>query len=154
MNRFRTLSLVAGAALALSATARPAHAQIAISIGEPPACPYGYYDFAPYECAPYGYYGPEWFVDGVFIGAGPWFHGRREFRGHVDNRFDPHYGYRGPRPARGERAERSMRDLRFHGNEMRDGRGHGDFHGDRERGGERGDDRGGHDEHGGDHDHH
>ena len=27
----------------------------------------------PYACAPYGYYGPDWFAGGVFIGAGPWY---------------------------------------------------------------------------------
>ena len=53
-----------------------ADAQVSINIGPEPACPYGYYDYAPYRCAPYGYYGPEWFNGGVFIGAGPWFHGR------------------------------------------------------------------------------
>jgi len=42
-----------------------------------PVCAYGYYGYAPYACAPYGYYGPDWFVGGVFIGAGPWFHGYR-----------------------------------------------------------------------------
>jgi hypothetical protein len=41
----------------------------------PPACAYGYYPYAPYACAPYGYYGPSWFSGGLFIGAGPWFHG-------------------------------------------------------------------------------
>jgi len=46
-------------------------------IGAPPVCPYGYYPDAPYACAPYGYYGPDWFVGGVFIGAGPWYHGYR-----------------------------------------------------------------------------
>ena len=51
---------------------RPAHAQVSINIGAEPDCPYGYYDLAPYDCAPYGYYGPEWFNGGVFIGAGPW----------------------------------------------------------------------------------
>jgi hypothetical protein len=40
----------------------------------PPVCPYGYYDYSPYECAPYGYWGPEWFDDGLFIGVGPWYH--------------------------------------------------------------------------------
>ncbi len=40
----------------------------------PPVCAYGYYDYAPYPCAPYGFYGPDFFVDGVFIGAGPWYH--------------------------------------------------------------------------------
>jgi len=44
-------------------------------VGPPPACAYGYYDYYPYACAPYGYYGPTWFSGGVFIGAGPWFHG-------------------------------------------------------------------------------
>lgn len=96
-----------------------APAQVSINIGLEPACPYGYYDFAPYNCAPYGYYGPEWFNGGVFIGAGPWFHGANEFRGHVDNRFDPHHGYHGPFPGHGDKPFNH-----FHGNEMRDGRGH------------------------------
>jgi hypothetical protein len=41
--------------------------------GAAPVCSYGYYDYYPYTCAPYGYYGPDWFEGGVFIGAGPWF---------------------------------------------------------------------------------
>src|SRR3981189_1974427 len=41
--------------------------------GQPPVCTYGYYDYAPYACAPYGYWGPDYFVNGVFIGVGPWF---------------------------------------------------------------------------------
>ena len=97
----------------------PAPAQISVSIGGPPVCPYGYFDYAPYNCAPYGYYGPDWFVGGVFIGAGPWFHGPHGFYGHVDNRWDPHHGYAGPLPERGERAFNH-----FHPNEARDGRGH------------------------------
>lgn len=40
----------------------------------PPVCTYGYYNYYPYACAPYGYYGPNYFVDGIFIGAGPWYH--------------------------------------------------------------------------------
>src|SRR6202795_2954125 len=44
-------------------------------VGGPPVCDYGYYSYAPYACAPYGYYGPDWFAGGVFIGAGPWYHG-------------------------------------------------------------------------------
>src|ERR1039457_3955036 len=39
----------------------------------PPVCEWGYYAYAPYGCAPYGYYGPQWFYGGVFIGAGPWY---------------------------------------------------------------------------------
>jgi hypothetical protein len=43
-------------------------------IGLPPNCVYGYYSYYPYACAPYGYYGPDYFIGGVFIGAGPWYH--------------------------------------------------------------------------------
>src|SRR5271157_1851754 len=53
-----------------------------VYVGPPPVCPYGYYPYYPYTCAPYGYYGPSWFVGGVFIGAGPWFHGFRGWRGY------------------------------------------------------------------------
>jgi len=100
---------------------RSAPAQVSINIGAAPVCPYGYFDYAPYNCAPYGYYGPEWFSGGFFIGAGPWFHGPVGFHGHVDNRFDPHHGYRGPVPGRGDKAFNH-----FHGNEMRAGGGHVD----------------------------
>ena len=104
---------------ALLSIPRSAPAEVSISIGAAPVCPYGYFDYAPYSCAPYGYYGPQWFSGGVFIGAGPWFHGPAGFHGYVDNRFDPHHGYRGPVPGRGDKAFNH-----FHGNEMRDGRGH------------------------------
>jgi hypothetical protein len=43
-------------------------------VAGPPVCAYGYYDYYPYTCAPYGYYGPNWFANGIFIGAGPWYH--------------------------------------------------------------------------------
>src|ERR1700723_1625850 len=57
-----------------------ANAQVAVRVGPvfagaAPACAYGYYGYAPYACAPYGYYGPSYFSGGVFIGAGPWFRG-------------------------------------------------------------------------------
>jgi hypothetical protein len=81
-----------------------APAQVSVNIGVAPVCPYGYFDYAPYNCAPYGFYGPDWFVGGLFIGAGPWFHGPRGFYGHVDNRYDPRHGYHGPMPERGETA--------------------------------------------------
>ena len=104
-----------------------AEAQVSINIGAPPECPYGYYDYAPYTCAPYGYYGPEWFTGGTFIGAGPWYHGDAHFYGHVDNHFDRHLGYKGPVPQRGERRapdKHPEKVANFKGNEMRDGRGH------------------------------
>jgi hypothetical protein len=46
-----------------------------VGVGAAPVCAYGYYPTYPYACAPVGYYGPQWFANGVFIGAGPWFHG-------------------------------------------------------------------------------
>lgn len=138
MNGSRSWFAGAIAALTMVAAAPLAHGQVSIgvNIGPPPMCPYGYYDFPPYNCAPYGYYGPEWFANGIFIGAGPWFHGHDGFYGHVDNRYDPRHGYHGPYPERGD-----QRFNHFHGNEMRDGRGHarGDEHGDR--GGDRGGDQ-------------
>lgn len=121
------ISLVAAlAATCFTVIAPKAQAQIDITIGVAPECPYGYYDVAPYACAPAGYYGPEWFSGSVFIGAGPWFHGPANFRGRVDNRFHPEHGYRGPLPNRGERAEPARRvdPAHFKGNEQRDGRGH------------------------------
>jgi hypothetical protein len=118
MANWKMLTLSAiSAALLVGTTAAPA--QIGISIGAAPICPYGYYDYAPYDCSPYGYYGPDWFNGGIFIGAGPWFHGPHGFYGHVNNRYDPHNGYRGPVPARGTQPFNN-----FHGNEARDGQGH------------------------------
>jgi hypothetical protein len=123
-----TLLPVAVAAIGLTATAPKAEAQVGVEvgIGVAPDCPYGYYDVAPYACAPYGYYGPEWFSGGVFIGAGPWFHGANEFYGHVNNRFHPDHGYKGPMPKVGDKPEPSKRieTMHFKGNEVRDGRGH------------------------------
>ena len=40
-----------------------------------PVCQWGYYSYYPYACAPYGFYGPSWFIGGLFIGAGPWYRG-------------------------------------------------------------------------------
>jgi len=98
------------------------NAQIAVQIGPPPVCPYGYYEEPPYNCAPDGYYGPEWFTGGVFIGAGPWFHGPHGFHGYVDHHFDYRHGYHGPYPERGAHPEDHRRE--FHGHEMHDEHGH------------------------------
>ncbi|MGA2715354.1 MAG: hypothetical protein ABSG41_19815 [Bryobacteraceae bacterium] len=85
MRGFLFVSSAAFIGMGLSATAPNAQAEVGVGvdIGVAPDCPYGYYDVPPYGCAPAGYYGPEWFNDGIFIGAGPWFHGRDDFRGHV-----------------------------------------------------------------------
>jgi hypothetical protein len=124
--RVPTLLLAAIAGIGLMTTAPKAQAQVGVEIGVAPDCPYGYYDVPPYACAPAGYYGPEWFDAGVFIGAGPWFHGRSDFRGSVDNHFHPDHGYKGAMPQRGEKAEPAKRfdAAHFKGNEMRDGKGH------------------------------
>ena len=97
----------------------PAH--VGVGFGIAPACPYGYYEAPPYNCAPDGYYGPEWFSNGVFIGAGPWYHGRDHFYGHVDHAYDYRHGYHGPMPARGEAPAAQRRA--FHGQAMHDPRG-------------------------------
>ena len=117
MSLWKPLVLCAVGVMALGAS-QAAPSQVVVGIGPAPYCPYGYFDYAPYDCAPYGYYGPDWFVGGIFIGAGPWFHGPRGFYGHVDNRYDPRNGYRGPLPGRGAQAFNH-----FQGNEARDGRG-------------------------------
>ncbi len=117
-SKLLTVSTMA-AALFTAVSVAPAQISIGVGIGAAPVCPYGYYDYAPYNCSPYGYYGPDFFTNGIFIGAGPWFHGRQGFYGHVDNRYDPNHGYAGPFPERGERPFNG-----FHGNEARDGQGH------------------------------
>src|SRR6202522_1107745 len=118
MSRWKLLAFSALAAALVSSTSA-APAQISINIGVAPVCPYGYFDYAPYECAPYGYYGPDWFAGGIFIGAGPWFHGPHGFYGHVDNRYDPRHGYHGPLPGHGAQPFNH-----FQANEAHDGQGH------------------------------
>jgi hypothetical protein len=122
MNGYKTLALTALAAFAFSAATPRIQAQISVSVGAEPQCPYGYYDYAPYGCSPSGYYGPQYFNRGVFIGVGPWFHGATEFHGTVNNTFDPQHGYNGRMPASGEKPAPEARA--FKGNEERDGRGH------------------------------
>src|ERR1035437_5462408 len=105
MIRFKYLVLATFVGACFTVAAPKIQAQVSVNIGVAPDCPYGYYDTAPYGCAPYGYYRPEWFSGGVFIGAGPWFHGSDDFRGHVNNRFHPEHGYKGPAPKVGDKPE-------------------------------------------------
>ena len=114
-------TILALSALTLAGAIPMAHAQISIQIGPEPSCPYGYYDYAPYNCAPDGYYGPEWFVGGRFVGAGKWFHGPANFHGNVNNHFDPQHGYKGPSPQHGAP---QAPHAKFQPNESRDGQGH------------------------------
>lgn len=120
MSSWKMMTVAAASAVLIAGTAAaPAQISIGLGLGGAPECPYGYYDYAPYSCSPYGYYGPDWFNGGLFVGAGPWFHGGRGFAGHVDNRYDPRNGYSGPMPDRGARPFQH-----FQGNESRDGQGH------------------------------
>jgi hypothetical protein len=84
--RYLRIFTVFGLVLCAASFAHAQRVVVGVGIGAPgpivagpPVCAYGYYSYAPYACAPYGYYGPEWFSGGLFIGAGPWFHG---FYGH------------------------------------------------------------------------
>lgn len=116
----------ATAAVFLLIPATPSNAQVSIGLqfGAEPNCPYGYYDYAPYNCAVDGYYGPQWFTNGRFIGAGHWQRGGSNFRGDVNNHYDPQHGYKGNMPARGEAASHQGPAKNFKGNESRDGQGH------------------------------
>src|SRR5580698_9509008 len=112
MKTMKVLGFMAIAAGLFFAPPQKATAQVSVNIGVAPVCPYGYYEAPPYNCAPDGYYGPEWFSGGLFIGAGPWFHGPEHFYGHVDHRFDYRKGYRGGFPARGEAPAERRQEFR------------------------------------------
>lgn len=123
MKRFRLLAAAALAFLVLGIPWKSAEAQVSISIGVAPVCPYGYFNYPPYQCAPFGYYGPQWFVGGVFLGAGPWFRGPVGFHGYINHDYDPRFGYRGPFPGRGEHADWGRHrgwEKHFRGTEYRD----------------------------------
>jgi hypothetical protein len=78
MKYLRYLALLALLALPLAYSQAEVRVGVGIGVGGyvagPPVCAYGYYPDYPYACAPYGYYGPSWFANGIFIGAGPWYH--------------------------------------------------------------------------------
>ena len=98
MRMLRSLLVLALFAMPLAF----AHSQVAVGVGVgvdapvyqapvvvddpyaygPPVCSWGYYPYAPYGCAPYGYYGPSWFIGGIFIGAGPWYGWHGGYYGH------------------------------------------------------------------------
>ncbi len=79
MKYLRYVALLALLALPLAYSQAEVRVGVGIGFGGyvagPPVCAYGYYPDYPYGCAPYGYYGPSWFANGIFIGAGPWYHG-------------------------------------------------------------------------------
>ena len=81
MKYLRYVALLALLAMPLAYSQAAVTVGVGVGVGVggyvagPPVCAYGYYPYYPYACAPYGYYGPNWFSGGVFIGAGPWYHG-------------------------------------------------------------------------------
>ena len=118
MKYLRYLALLAAFIFVMAPATKSsqANAQVAVGVGigapgyiAPPACAYGYYDYYPYSCVPYCYYGPDWFVGGVFIGAGPWFH-----HGWYPGVYRGGYGYRGGVAYRGGYAAHG--NASFHGN--------------------------------------
>ncbi len=118
---------------------------VPVYAGGPPVCPYGYYNYYPYACAPYGFYGPDYFVGGFFVGAGPWYHwghpvefwGRRgwdrdgwrgEGWGRGEGRGD--WGVRHDRDDRGGWGRgNERRGFVGRGNVGRGNEGRGEFHG-------------------------
>jgi len=79
MKYLRYVALLALLTLPVAYSQAGVRVGVGIGVGGyvagPPVCAYGYYPDYPYACAPYGYYGPTWFANGIFIGAGPWYHG-------------------------------------------------------------------------------
>jgi len=56
MRMLRNFGLLSLICLFCGLTAHaPAQISIGVNIGPPPVCPYGYFDYPPYDCAPYGY---------------------------------------------------------------------------------------------------
>ena len=78
MRYLKYFALLAVLTLPLAYSQAQVGVRVGVGVGPgyagAPVCPYGYYSYYPYACAPYGYYGPQWFAGGVFIGAGPWYH--------------------------------------------------------------------------------
>src|SRR5258706_14127610 len=143
MKYLRYLALVGLLMLPLAYSQAEVRFRVGIGIGPgyvagPPACAYGYYSDYPYACAPYGFYGPSYFANGIFIGAGPWYHGyARPYYGRSyygpsyygrsfsDRRFDDrHFDNRRfevRHPDDHRRSDRRGRDLDFHCNSFREG---------------------------------
>ncbi len=138
MKYMRYAVLVALLAMPLAYSQAAVNVGIGIGVGGPvvagpPVCSYGYYPYAPYACAPYGYYGPNWFANGIFIGAGPWYHGwghpfypRPYARGVVGPRGFAGHGFvgRGPVVGHGFEGHGPVAASRggFHGGGFRGGR--------------------------------
>lgn len=152
----RSLLLAGATTLLVSLALVPTvNAEVVISIN-PPVCSYGYYDYAPYACAPTGFYGPGYFYNGVFLGVGPWASwgyghgwGDHRFSGGGGGRYVAGRGHgggrayaanRGGRPsavsARDSRGSRGGASVRgSHATAARGGTSHGASHATAARGG-------------------
>src|SRR6202035_4684191 len=100
MRYLKYVALLAGLMIPLAYSQAQVRVGVGVGFGPgyyagPPVCKYGYYGYPPYDCAPYGYYGPSWFSGGLFIGAGPWFRGGWGYRGGYGGWGRGGYGYRG-----------------------------------------------------------
>ena len=136
MKYLRYVALLALLALPLAYSQAEVRVGVGFGFGGyvagPPVCAYGYYQDYPYSCAPYGYYGPTWFANGIFIGAGPWYnsfgrpyYGRSFDRGFYGHGFNGRGSYgHGPMVRRGFEGRGPVAGSRggFHG---------GGFHGGR-----------------------
>ncbi len=123
--RFQVSCSNRSAGLCFAIATPQAQAQVSVNIGVAPDCPYGYYDTPPYGCAPYGYYGPEWFSGGVFIGAGPGFMAPNTSTATSITTTILTWLSRPISQPRRTIADYHPEHMEnFHGNEMRDGHGH------------------------------
>lgn len=111
-------------------------AQVSIGVnigGAPPSCTYGYYDYAPYNCAPAGYYGQGYFYNGVFLGVGPWANwgykhgwGHHRFVAARGGRYVP--GHRDPQDHHPMASHNMGHGNMGHGNMGHGDKGHNDDH--------------------------
>lgn len=125
MRFIRYFALLAVVGLFVQTPASQAQVSIGIGVGPayaygPPVCSWGYYPYAPYACAPYGYYGPEWFSEGVFVGAGPWYHRTyygypSYYRGYREYYVPRYYAYGRPYGYRGGYGHRRYRGYGYYG---------------------------------------
>jgi hypothetical protein len=144
--RYLKYGLMVGIFVLCAGYASSANAQVAVRVGPfglaygpgaayvgaPPNCAYGYYGYYPYACAPYGYYGPNYFYNGIFMGVGPWYGwGWRGFRGEGGWRdgggFHSFHGSGAWHGGEGFRGEGGFHS--FHGGGGGQFRGGGSFHG-------------------------
>jgi hypothetical protein len=95
MNALKHLVLIAVAGICIAVTALKMAAQVSVEVGSLLNVPM-VTTTRRLMAAPNGYYGSECFTSGVFIGAGPWFHGSDNFQGQVNNRYHPEHGHKGP----------------------------------------------------------